>query len=269
MTTTNSKTTLHCDHCNMTLKNERCYASHVRSNRHIQRIVHGSTSDSSFNCTCGKSYTHRQSLHVHRRTCEQAMKIKLHPLNVKTSATDRANNEESLFCIEYQKELDKVNIKHEIYKTEQDEIRINFEKEILNLKTQNAILSGENEIIKMQTKIAIISGENEIKKLKNQTAEIKVSGAPEINFQKKKIPEKRKRIADRQGNLCGICNHELSSVYQIDHITGKQFGGTNEETNLMALCCECHANKSITENKCRKQIRDTIQFILMESQTQI
>lgn len=41
-----------------------------------------------------------------------------------------------------------------------------------------------------------------------------------------------------------------------------QFGGTDEETNLMALCRECHARKSIAENACRKQIHGAIQTIL-------
>lgn len=279
MTTTNS---IHCDKCETFLKSEKCYASHLKSKRHIQRVATGGPPESAFVCACRKSFSYRQTLHFHQKKCEPAIAKKLLPLPVKQStAVIEAKNKESLFCIEYQNELNKFNVKLDSYKAEQNEIRKKYENEISNLKTQNAILSGENEIIKMQAKIAIISGENEIKKLKMQTSESKEILVPsqknEIDInnnapeQKRKriAPDKRNYIAKKQGNLCGMCKRALSSVFEIDHITGKQFGGTNEETNLMALCCECHANKSIIENKCRKQIRETIQFIIMENQDMV
>ena len=56
----------------------------------------------------------------------------------------------------------------------------------------------------------------------------------------------------------------LTPYFQIDHTVGLQFGGTDEESNLMALCCECHAMKSIAENQCRKQIHEAIQTILTD-----
>lgn len=75
----------------------------------------------------------------------------------------------------------------------------------------------------------------------------------------------RQQIVDRQENTCGYCEQILSSYFQIDHIVGLQFGGDNEESNLMALCCECHSKKSITENRCRKQIKEAVQTIIIRN----
>ena len=61
-----------------------------------------------------------------------------------------------------------------------------------------------------------------------------------------------------------MCKLVLTPYFEIDHIVGLQFGGTDDESNLMALCRECHAKKSITETKCRPQIKDAIQTILRE-----
>lgn len=75
----------------------------------------------------------------------------------------------------------------------------------------------------------------------------------------------RQKIVDQQENTCGECEVILSPYFELDHIIGLQFGGTDDESNLMALCRECHAKKSITENQCRKQIQDAIQTILKNS----
>jgi 5-methylcytosine-specific restriction endonuclease McrA len=53
----------------------------------------------------------------------------------------------------------------------------------------------------------------------------------------------------------------LTPYYEIDHIIGLQFGGTDDDSNLMALCRECHGMKSIAE---RDQIKDAIKTIVRE-----
>lgn len=40
----------------------------------------------------------------------------------------------------------------------------------------------------------------------------------------------------------------LTASYEIDHIVRLDRGGTNEVNNLIALCRECHGNKTILEN---------------------
>ena len=72
----------------------------------------------------------------------------------------------------------------------------------------------------------------------------------------------RSNIVKSQMNKCNCCSKELSEYFDIDHIIGLQFGGTDEEDNLQALCCECHSKKSIAENKNRTKIKNAIQLIL-------
>ena len=61
-----------------------------------------------------------------------------------------------------------------------------------------------------------------------------------------------------------ICHIDISEVFQLDHTIALQFCGTNHEDNLMALCCECHAKKSMYETKCRKEIKEAIFGILQK-----
>ena len=111
--------------------------------------------------------------------------------------------------------------------------------------------------------------EKEINKVKKEINKIN------IRLEKKDIKTKRKKInkvtrqsiADKQENTCGECKVPLSPYFELDHIIGLQFGGTDDESNLMALCRDCHAKKSITENQCRKQIQDAIQTILKKKLT--
>jgi predicted restriction endonuclease len=74
----------------------------------------------------------------------------------------------------------------------------------------------------------------------------------------------RQHVVDKQEKACGMCKLVLTPYFEIDHIIGLQFGGTDDEANLMALCRDCHAKKSITENQRRDKIKDAIQTILSE-----
>lgn len=74
----------------------------------------------------------------------------------------------------------------------------------------------------------------------------------------------RQMVANNQERKCGHCNNDLQTYFQVDHIIGKQFGGDNSLENLMALCGECHNQKSALENIKREQIKQAIQNILQE-----
>ena len=82
---------------------------------------------------------------------------------------------------------------------------------------------------------------------------------------KKISKEVRQHVVNKQENACGMCKLVLTPYFELDHIIGLQFGGTDDEANLMALCRDCHAKKSIKENQCRPQIKDAIQTILREN----
>ncbi len=55
----------------------------------------------------------------------------------------------------------------------------------------------------------------------------------------------KKVVAANQQWRCGSCNRLLSASYEIDHYTPLAEGGSNEASNLVALCRECHGQKSI------------------------
>lgn len=66
---------------------------------------------------------------------------------------------------------------------------------------------------------------------------------------KRSVSESRKKyVASQQDWKCGQCQQILSASFEIDHITRLDRGGTNEVNNLIALCRECHGQKTLLEN---------------------
>jgi 5-methylcytosine-specific restriction endonuclease McrA len=122
------------------------------------------------------------------------------------------------------------------HKNQMKELKLAFEKEIHKMKKEM-----KKEIQKINIRLE----------------------KTDIKIKRKKInKDTRQKIADKQENACGECKVALSPYFELDHIIGLQFGGTDEESNLMALCRECHGKKSIRENQCRKRIQEAIQTIL-------
>ena len=141
------------------------------------------------------------------------------------------------------------------FKNELQEMKIAFE-ESMKEQINKAIVEAMDQKIDVH---------KEERKDVKDNAEITTNKTQD---KRKKINKKtRQLIADKQKNACGECKLALTPYFELDHIIGLQFGGTDEESNLMALCRECHAKKSIGENQCRKQIQDAIKTILRESET--
>jgi hypothetical protein len=59
---------------------------------------------------------------------------------------------------------------------------------------------------------------------------------------------KKKYVASMQDWKCGQCNNKLSHTFEVDHKIRLEHGGGNEATNLVALCRECHGEKTAMEN---------------------
>lgn len=57
----------------------------------------------------------------------------------------------------------------------------------------------------------------------------------------------KKQIAARQQWKCGHCLSILDASYEVDHVLALYKGGTNEDTNLVALCRNCHGKKTVNE----------------------
>jgi hypothetical protein len=54
---------------------------------------------------------------------------------------------------------------------------------------------------------------------------------------------KKKYVASLQNWRCKHCQNQLSAWFEVDHVQGLEFGGSNDVDNLQALCRECHAKK--------------------------
>lgn len=57
----------------------------------------------------------------------------------------------------------------------------------------------------------------------------------------------KKQVAARQCWKCKICDAMLSAFYEVDHIQALWRGGSNDDSNLQAICRECHAQKGHEE----------------------
>lgn len=59
---------------------------------------------------------------------------------------------------------------------------------------------------------------------------------------------KKKWVAAQQNWKCGNCGEQLPAWYDIDHTVRLEHGGTNDVSNLVALCKGCHGKKTMMEN---------------------
>jgi len=86
------------------------------------------------------------------------------------------------------------------------------------------------------------------------------SGAANSNYEKRLLSSggkstkrsvsetKKKYVASMQNWKCGNCQKQLSAWFEVDHKMRLEYGGTNEVNNLVALCRECHGEKTALEN---------------------
>ena len=59
---------------------------------------------------------------------------------------------------------------------------------------------------------------------------------------------KKKYVASKQNWKCFNCEKTLTHTFEIDHVIRLENGGTNEVSNLVAYCRECHGEKTAMEN---------------------
>lgn len=57
----------------------------------------------------------------------------------------------------------------------------------------------------------------------------------------------KKMVAAQQQWKCAICGRLLDETYEVDHIIPLYKGGTNDQSNLMALDPICHRKKTIAD----------------------
>lgn len=77
-----------------------------------------------------------------------------------------------------------------------------------------------------------------------------------MDVNRARVPESvRKQVAASQNWLCQACEHPLPSSFDVDHILGRTEGGSNDPSNLQALCCQCHRNKTVADAQRRARER--------------
>ena len=59
---------------------------------------------------------------------------------------------------------------------------------------------------------------------------------------------KKKYVAAQQGWKCNNCAAQLNHTFEVDHKVDLRYGGTNHVSNLVALCRNCHGEKTL-QNK--------------------
>jgi rubredoxin len=59
---------------------------------------------------------------------------------------------------------------------------------------------------------------------------------------------KKKYVASMQDWKCKHCKKTLTAWFEVDHVKRLEHGGNNDVTNLVALCRECHGQKTAFEN---------------------
>lgn len=57
----------------------------------------------------------------------------------------------------------------------------------------------------------------------------------------------KKKVAASQSWKCGSCNSTLDETYEVDHKVALFNGGSNDMSNLVALCPHCHRLKTVEE----------------------
>jgi hypothetical protein len=57
----------------------------------------------------------------------------------------------------------------------------------------------------------------------------------------------KKKVAASQQWKCGACGNTLDETYEVDHKLALFKGGSNDMSNLVALCPHCHRSKTVEE----------------------
>ena len=58
---------------------------------------------------------------------------------------------------------------------------------------------------------------------------------------------KKKYVASQQNWQCNHCGEKLDATFEVDHVIELQDGGSNDVSNLTALCRNCHGKKTLLQ----------------------
>jgi hypothetical protein len=79
----------------------------------------------------------------------------------------------------------------------------------------------------------------------NMKSEQTILNSGKNNATKRSVSQiKKKYVAANQNWRCAICKEQLTAWFEVDHIQRLEHGGSNETSNLRALCSGCHSEIS-------------------------
>jgi hypothetical protein len=84
--------------------------------------------------------------------------------------------------------------------------------------------------------------------MRQQAAENKILHSGKQPTKRSVSETKKKFVASNQNWKCGDCQKQLTAWYEVDHKVRLEYGGSNEVSNLVALCRDCHGKKTTIEN---------------------
>jgi 5-methylcytosine-specific restriction endonuclease McrA len=84
--------------------------------------------------------------------------------------------------------------------------------------------------------------------MNNQPAQNKIMTSGKTGTKRSVSETKKKFVASSQNWRCGKCGNQLNAWFEVDHKIRLEHGGSNHVDNLVALCRECHGEKTAMEN---------------------
>jgi hypothetical protein len=84
--------------------------------------------------------------------------------------------------------------------------------------------------------------------MRQQAAENRILRSGKQPTKRSVSETKKKYVASNQNWKCGDCGKQLTAWYEVDHKVRLEYGGSNEVSNLVALCRDCHGKKTTIEN---------------------
>ena len=83
---------------------------------------------------------------------------------------------------------------------------------------------------------------------RQEYAEERIRASGKTGTKRSVSETKKKFVAAKQNWRCGHCTKQLPAWFEVDHIIRLEHNGSNHVDNLVALCRDCHGEKTAIEN---------------------
>jgi 5-methylcytosine-specific restriction endonuclease McrA len=89
---------------------------------------------------------------------------------------------------------------------------------------------------------------NNINMVQGGSSEKRIMNSGKQSTKRSVSETKKKFVAAKQNWHCGNCKKQLPAWFEVDHTVRLEHGGSNHVDNLVALCRDCHGEKTAMEN---------------------